>query len=262
MSEISTTAHESARFISIGSHVVGKDYRCPSHGHSFHEIVLVYRGSDQLAVEGEVFPVASGEMIILPADLAHWEWNGSDQTLETAFLLFDWPDFDLNWSWKVADRDGRGRQIANWLARDALASQQPSAVLMDTFVQALMGEYLRLLREPPHPVVADLRTRLRQQLDERIELEEIAQWAELSKSHLIRVWKQATGRTPMEDFRYMRLEQARHLILTTNLPLKAIAPQVGLANEHQLSRLLKTVLGFSCRQLRHTQTRPIQSGLE
>jgi transcriptional regulator GlxA family with amidase domain len=54
----------------------------------------------------------------------------------------------------------------------------------------------------------------------------------------------------MEDVRMIRLEAARNLLLTTNLPLKAIAPRVGLGSEYHLSRLLRRHFDLGARELR------------
>jgi len=56
----------------------------------------------------------------------------------------------------------------------------------------------------------------------------------------------------MEDARVLRAEMAHHLILTTSLPLDEIAAQVGVDTEFHLSRMLKSVLGASVRELRNS----------
>ncbi len=68
----------------------------------------------------------------------------------------------------------------------------------------------------------------------------------MSKFAFIRRYRRATGRTPMQDLRRIRLNQARTLILATGLPLKAIAAEVGLGDAFQMSRLFR----------RHFQTAP------
>jgi AraC family transcriptional regulator len=78
----------------------------------------------------------------------------------------------------------------------------------------------------------------------------LAHVAGLSKFHFIRAYTAQAGLTPMADVRAIRLDAARHLILTTDLPLKVIAPQVGLASEFHLSRLFTAHFGAGVRQLR------------
>ena len=54
----------------------------------------------------------------------------------------------------------------------------------------------------------------------------------------------------MEDVRTLRVEYARELILTTNLPLKAIAPMAGMSSEYALSKVFRRVLGTTPGALR------------
>ena len=54
----------------------------------------------------------------------------------------------------------------------------------------------------------------------------------------------------MQDVRELRLELARNLILTTNEPLKVIAPQAGLGDEYHMSRAFRRYLGMPPGQLR------------
>jgi transcriptional regulator GlxA family with amidase domain len=72
----------------------------------------------------------------------------------------------------------------------------------------------------------------------------------MSKFHFSRRYRQLTGLTPMEDLRQLRLEAARDLLLTTDLPLKAIAPRTGLGDEYHLSRLFRRAFGIAPGELR------------
>ena len=54
----------------------------------------------------------------------------------------------------------------------------------------------------------------------------------------------------MDELRRMRLNEARLMILSTTLPLKAIAPAVGIGDEYQLSKLFRRQFGISPRALR------------
>ena len=57
-------------------------------------------------------------------------------------------------------------------------------------------------------------------------------------------------KTPMRELQLMRLNGARTLMLTTGLPVKAIAPITGLNDEYQLSRLFRRHFRISPREMR------------
>jgi transcriptional regulator GlxA family with amidase domain len=70
-------------------------------------------------------------------------------------------------------------------------------------------------------------------------LDDLARKAGMSKYHFVRLYKKLSGRTPMNDVRMIRVEAARDLIITTDLPLKTIATRVGLGNEYYLCRVFR-----------------------
>jgi transcriptional regulator GlxA family with amidase domain len=82
---------------------------------------------------------------------------------------------------------------------------------------------------------------MQEHVDTRITVDELARRAGLSRAHFIRRYKQAAQRTPMQDLRMIRVELARELLLTTDLPLKAIAARTGFCDEYHLSRTFKAL---------------------
>ena len=78
----------------------------------------------------------------------------------------------------------------------------------------------------------------------------------MTKYHFLRRYRALTGKTPMEDVRAIRLDFARNLILTTDLPLKLIAVQAGLGDAYQLSRLFRKHLNLAPSALRRASAAP------
>jgi transcriptional regulator GlxA family with amidase domain len=60
----------------------------------------------------------------------------------------------------------------------------------------------------------------------------------------------------MEDVRFLRIERARELIMTTNAPLKTIAEATGIANVYHLSHLFRQRLGTPPGALRSRTRKP------
>jgi transcriptional regulator GlxA family with amidase domain len=87
-------------------------------------------------------------------------------------------------------------------------------------------------------------------LAEPLSLDDIARHGRMSRFAFVRKFKRLGGRTPMEDLRLMRLNEARNMILSSGLPLKAIAAAVGIGDEYQLSKLFRRHFGMSPREMR------------
>ncbi|MCR6484589.1 AraC family transcriptional regulator [Amycolatopsis sp. OK19-0408] len=87
---------------------------------------------------------------------------------------------------------------------------------------------------------------LRERLAEPITLADIAGEVHLSVYHFVRVFRQATGRTPHRFLTELRVAEAKRLLRETALPLERIAPRCGFASPGALSAAFA----------RHTGTRP------
>ncbi|MDR6290252.1 AraC-like DNA-binding protein [Inquilinus ginsengisoli] len=84
---------------------------------------------------------------------------------------------------------------------------------------------------------------LRKHLERPLSVEMLAGQISLSVSHFCRAFKASFGTTPHMHIIRLRLDLARHLMLTTEDPLSHIALACGLANQAHLSRLFRRWVG-------------------
>lgn len=108
---------------------------------------------------------------------------------------------------------------------------------------------------PPHPVGAEPRAveRARAYLDahfaEDVDLAALAQVAGLSRFHLIRAFRRATGLTPHAWLTDRRIRAARPL-LAAGLPPSEVAQACGFADQSHLTRAFKARVGVTPGQFR------------
>ncbi|HLY54933.1 MAG TPA: helix-turn-helix domain-containing protein [Stellaceae bacterium] len=82
-------------------------------------------------------------------------------------------------------------------------------------------------------------------LGESIDLAALAGVAGLSMFHFAREFKQTTGVTPHRYLLQKRVEQARELLASTDLPLAEIAFAVGFADQSHFARRFRQMVGTS-----------------
>jgi AraC family transcriptional regulator len=83
-------------------------------------------------------------------------------------------------------------------------------------------------------------------LEENLRLNDLAHEASLSTSHLIRSFRQSTGKTPYQFLLHRRIERARSLILGDHrTPLTEVALASGFADQHHLARVFRRVTGLT-----------------
>lgn len=84
----------------------------------------------------------------------------------------------------------------------------------------------------------------------RINIADVLREVGVSRRLLERRFRQTLGVTPLRELHRVRLERARHRLLTTDAPLANIAAQCGYANATQLVNAIKRGTGKTPGQLR------------
>ena len=92
---------------------------------------------------------------------------------------------------------------------------------------------------------------VRVHLAESISIETLAELAELSPFHFSRVFKQATGITPLQFVTRERMLQAQQLIRETSRSLIEIALEVGYTSPSHFAQVFRRTAGMAPRQFRN-----------
>ena len=79
--------------------------------------------------------------------------------------------------------------------------------------------------------------------NERITVNDISEYCHLSIQHFSRLFKSLTGKTFVEYLTLFRLEQARKILIGTDIPIIQIPELVGFCNGNYFSRLYKKYYG-------------------
>jgi AraC-like DNA-binding protein len=216
-----------------------------AHQHAHHELIMVLDGMLHVEIRGQAIDAGAGEMLWYPAGVVHREQSDQRRPCETLYVAVDWASAPLTWPLWQADTDGRVMQLMRWLMTERESHYPERGRLRESFLRAILAEYNRLATHKEDVLVTRVRGHIRKHLHEPMDLDGLVKVAGLSKYHLVRRYKALTGRTPMEDVRHIRLLAARELLLTTNLPLKEIAPRTGLGDAYRLCRLFRRQFNFT-----------------
>lgn len=87
-------------------------------------------------------------------------------------------------------------------------------------------------------------------ISENLSLTELADYSKISKFHFIRLFSEATGRTPYQYIQHRRIERARLLLMTTKLSVADVGAAVGLFDAPNFSRTFSKHTGMSPTQFR------------
>lgn len=85
---------------------------------------------------------------------------------------------------------------------------------------------------------------LQQNIHRTLTLAEMAEQAQMSKSHFSRLFKEQTGYSPVDYFIHLKMQHAC-MLLTQRMHVREIAVQLGYDDPYYFSHSFKKVVGFS-----------------
>ncbi len=227
------------RLISVGQIAYSHAWRMPRQIHHYHEMIVVYRGRIHATIGETTYTGETGGVLVYPAGVLHEEEADPKSGLETRFIAFESDSLPTESGMVRPDDKGRIRQLVQWLQEEWQSQQVDAETRRQLFLAAIVAEWGRLQLPQEDTLVASIRKYIRAHLDQPLTLQVLAERASMSKFHFLRVYKDLAGRTPMEDVRALRVEHAQQLLLTTDLPLKSVAPACGLGDAYHLCRLFR-----------------------
>ena len=94
------------------------------------------------------------------------------------------------------------------------------------------------------PEVAGAIRSIREGATRGLGIAELVTESGLSRWQLEERFRRAVGRSIHDDILHVRLEEARRLVTTTNLPMKAVAPRAGLSSVAYMTTLFRRHFGM------------------
>ena len=145
------------------------------------------------------------------------------------------------------------RHILTWSGRDNAQIDAAASLLLAAFVtnQTRIGAAApQRAPEAVERALAFLYARLDDDAATPIELHDLARAACVTPEHLCRLFKSATGLTPLQTVKLARLDRAALLLGRSNYSVGEVARLCGFASPFHFSRVFKENYGFTPRQLR------------
>jgi AraC family transcriptional regulator len=148
------------------------------------------------------------------------------------------------------------RHLMEVLLREKQVGFQSGLLFLDSIATALANYVLRhystaspALKESTGGLAPAVLRRCIEFINTRLEgnlrLSDLAHEAKVSTPHLIRSFRQSTGKTPYQFLLHQRVERARSLMSDPHIPLTQVALASGFADQHHLARVFRRVTGLT-----------------
>jgi len=103
---------------------------------------------------------------------------------------------------------------------------------------------------------------MRENINNMITLEDLAEVAGLSVSHYCAVFKQKTMQTPMQLYTSMKIQRACQLLQSRNQTIKTIAYTLGFFDQYHFSKVFKQVMGVAPKSFRNKGSKGNRSAVD
>lgn len=230
-----------------------------------HEFVWVIEGEVEYRRDGEVFPAGPGSVLLCrPGGTDAFKWDEQRPTRH-GFFHFEVTSLPSHWpspeGWPAVRHPVEGdvlrplfRHLLTWADRgDPHLVRATMAHMLASFVTGEISTRDVPVSALPPPVERAhqlIRDRLQSDTPVRITLAMLARHAHVSPEHLCRLFKSATGRSPIETVRLARLDRAAVLLARTNFSVSEVASACGFASPCHFSRRFKEAFGRPPSELR------------
>lgn len=150
-------------------------------------------------------------------------------------------------------RDVKDPIAASLLEAAMHLNELSDPLLVDHITLAIMHR-IRGLREIPN-VKGNRRIEksliyISENIDQKLTLAELASAAFMSPYHFVRVFKEVTGMTPMAYVTNKRIERAKELLATGNLPIGVVSSLCGFSNQSQFNNTFRRIMGMTPKEYR------------
>lgn len=245
------------------------------HYHDFCELVLVLSGRGRHVLAGESFPVSAGNVFIVQGQQVHSFRDRDELVLVNvmydpsrvplpAGLLRRLPGYSALFMLEPTFRSAHQFSSRLQLDREALGTAEAlaeriegesddehpghEAVLLGLLVELMVFLSRRYgesdVRESRALLeMGKLISTLEQRFSEAWTLEQMAKLAHLSRTSLLRIFRQATGKSPIDYLIGLRIEAAKRLLRQSELTMTDIALETGFGDSNYFARQFRLITG-------------------
>lgn len=256
------------------------------HYHQGLELLFIHEGCGTVFTNGRLYEMAAGQLYFFQPFQFHRVFAAANRTYRRTVIKFE-PSFLLPYLQPFAALSHflgdlcKGTAAVHYIelsehetrllaALSVLQHQSGMnqanldsfAALMTGFLEALrLSHGSRLFPSHDHQQITPYYTEaviqwIEDHLQEKFQLDELAQSLHLSKNHISRRFKAETGSSIQDCLISRRIRRACQLLHTTSLPIEHIAAEAGFSNSSYFCKLFKRHLGLPPLQYRRKAALP------
>lgn len=255
----------------VGEEWIPTDYTIPDHTHSVWEFYFQIDGQTQWIVNGRQVRLVPGALLAVPPNVRHrlvtpttsahhffFVGIDIDKVLIPSQAVTEWRRTRAHFVRHAPEIAPSFRQLIREVTMKASFREEALALSLKLLALELTRCRLSTPRSASlalrHPAVVRARELIDHQPARAWTVQALAIMAGLSPSRLACCFKDEVGMTLHQYLMRARIEAARTLLVDTDLPITAIALELGYASSQHFSAAYKAATGSSPTASRHKAT--------
>lgn len=257
-----------AQFVTL--HFVNETYH-KNHAQLIHrhedviELLYIMYGTGQYIVDGKVYPVQPGNLIICNEGVMHGEAPYLKHCAESYCLVLrelHVPDLPANTLSKLTDTPvyyfteeraalehmmlALHERRAYFAEEDAVCNLLANALLNLIYAKIVSRQKSDAsIQRGNEEFFQNMIRFLDTHYQESLTLEQLGREFHISPSHLSHIFKTEIGLPPMKYLMNRKIGESQNLLMNTNLPVAEIGGQLGFNDSGHFSRTFKKYIGIT-----------------
>jgi AraC-like DNA-binding protein len=229
------------------------DWQTAAHAHSGIEVVGVLQGQAESVVSDLHWRASKGEMLAIPPHVLHGWYSLGEAKLSVLHILrFPQALIDRLWPGNkprlINLTEPQFIEYETLFSRltafsDEATPQQDS--LQRTYLEAFILSLLEEKQDPTWVAMHEVASYMQVHMQQALTIADVARHFSLSEVTLRRRFREAFGMSPKHYLLELRLNQAQHLLATTDFSMQEIALQMGFFDLAHFSSTFRKHYGLS-----------------
>lgn len=263
---------KTAKLLYISSAKYGGDWHSVQHTHNCSELFYVIEGQGRFLIENKTYPVSVNDLVIVNPNVLHTEVSLNASPLR--YIVLGVEGLELTASTEEDNtnfciinfrniKDTILHHLQNMLAE--IEYQKPGYEiicqdLMEILI-VLLGRQTNFstMLTPVSKKTSRLCGAAKRYIDshyqENITLDQLAEVCHVSKYHLAHAFTEEYGVSPINYLISKRLEEAEHLLRTTDFSLSLISNTTGFSSSSYFAQIFRKQKGMSPTEFRKQSRR-------
>lgn len=237
--------------ISCGHFYCDRNYSCIRRGMDNIQVLYIASGKGTLQYDGRFYSIKEGDCFIIDCNIPHSYFPSGHW--ETVWCHFDGLStravyaeiFQRNGPVMTLSKISQIPELISSIVRIASLGEMNSEIEISCLIHQILSEAIiqivksALGKETP---VSLSQRYIHKNFRKDIKLQDLCDISFVSKYYLCRLFVRDTGFSPYEFITTMRLNEAKKLLISTNMTVKEIAEVIGYSSDSNFSRIFSTYI--------------------